>query len=41
MGETKECFDFNGKKVCNVCGCKDNSCKCEIVEQEPEKKTKE
>jgi hypothetical protein len=34
MKEKKECFDYGEKRVCKVCGCKDNSCKCEMVEEE-------
>jgi len=29
----KECFIFSGKKVCQVCGCIDGKCECEIVDE--------
>ena len=34
MKKTKECFDFTGKRVCNVCGYEDKACNCEVVEEE-------
>jgi hypothetical protein len=34
MEETKECFDFNGKKVCKVCKCEDGTCECINVIEE-------
>jgi len=33
VGEKKECFDFADKKICEVCKCEGDKCKCEKKEE--------
>ena len=35
--ETKECFEFGDKKVCEECKCKKEECKCEMKLDEEKK----
>lgn len=39
MKQTKECFDFEGIRLCKICGCVGKSCKCELVEEKNEQRT--